>query len=49
MTSQAMGNPDFPLYNPTTQQTAIWYLNDNVLVHHAAGPTLPDRSTLIAP
>ena len=25
------GKPDYLLYNPTTQQTAMWYLKDNVL------------------
>ena len=28
------------LYTPTTRQTAIWYLNDDVLIGHAFGPTL---------
>src|SRR5258707_1179626 len=34
------GKPDYLLYNPTTQQTAIWYLNNEVLIGHAFGPTL---------
>jgi hypothetical protein len=34
------GKPDYLLYNPSTQQTAIWYLNNNVLIRHAFGPTL---------
>jgi FG-GAP repeat len=35
------GNPDFLLYNPGTHETAIWYLNNNVFVSSASGPTLP--------
>ena len=34
------GKPDYLLYSPTTQQTAIWYLNNDVLIGHAFGPTL---------
>jgi hypothetical protein len=29
------------LYNASSCQTAIWYLNDNVFVAAAYGPTLP--------
>jgi len=32
--------PDYLLYNPTTLQTVIWYLNNNVLSGQALGPTL---------
>jgi hypothetical protein len=35
------GRPDYPLYNASTRQTAIWYLNNNVYVGGAYGPTLP--------
>src|SRR5205814_627235 len=35
------GNPDYVLCNATTRQTAIWYLNNNVFVSAAFGPTLP--------
>ncbi len=35
------GNPDYLLYNAGTRQTAIWYLNNNVFVSAAFGPTLP--------
>ena len=35
------GNPDFLLYNPGTHEPAIWYLNNNVFVSSASGPTLP--------
>src|SRR5207248_2655057 len=34
------GHPDYLLYNPTTRQTAIWYLNNNVRVGAANGPTV---------
>ena len=33
------GKPDYLLYNPSTRQTVIWYLNNNVLIGHAYGPT----------
>jgi FG-GAP-like repeat len=35
------GHPDLVLYAPGTRQTAIWYLNNNVFVRGAYGPTLP--------
>src|SRR5438034_1044989 len=35
------GKPDFLLYNVSTRQTAIWYLNNNVHIGSALGPTLP--------
>ena len=34
------GKPDYVLYNANTRQTAIWYLNNNVYVSAAYGPTL---------
>ena len=34
------GKPDYLLYNGSTHQTAIWYLNNNVLVSGAYGPTI---------
>ncbi len=34
------GKPDYLLYNPTTRQTVIWYLNNDVLIGSAYGPTL---------
>ncbi len=34
------GHPDFVLQNANTRQTAIWYLNNNVYVSGAYGPTL---------
>ena len=35
------GHPDYVLANASTGQTAIWYLNNNVLIRGAFGPTLP--------
>jgi FG-GAP-like repeat len=35
------GKPDYVLLNAATRQTAVWYLNDNVFVSAAGGPTLP--------
>src|SRR6266567_1897166 len=34
------GKPDYLLYNVITRQTAIWYLNNNVHIGGALGPTL---------
>jgi len=34
------GSPDYVLQNVSTRQTAIWYLNNNVYVSSAYGPTL---------
>src|SRR2546421_551611 len=41
------GRPDYLLYNPATRQTAIWYLNNNVYVSSAFGPTLPAAWSLV--
>jgi hypothetical protein len=35
------GKPDYVLYNAGTRQTAIWHLNNNVLVDSVYGPSLP--------
>lgn len=35
------GKPDYLRYNPGTRQTVIWYLNNNVFVSAAFGPTIP--------
>src|SRR5207253_2012292 len=35
------GEPDYLLYNVSTRQTAIWYLNNNVFVAGTYAPTLP--------
>src|SRR5262249_51011125 len=40
------GKPDYVLY-ASTHQTGIWYLNDNVYVNGASGPTLAAGSVLI--
>src|SRR4030095_1501349 len=32
--------PDYVLQNPTTRQTASWYVNNNVYIGGAYGPTL---------
>jgi hypothetical protein len=45
----ANGKPDYVLYNAGTRQTAIWYLNNNVFVNGAFGPTLPAGWSLAAP
>jgi hypothetical protein len=34
------GHPDWVVQNINTRQTAIWYLNNNVLIGSAFGPTL---------
>jgi hypothetical protein len=34
------GKPDYVLYNASTRQTAIWYMNNNVFVGGAYGPTI---------
>jgi len=41
------GKPDYVLYNAATRQTAIWYLNNNVLQGQAPGPTLPAGWSLV--
>jgi hypothetical protein len=37
------------LYNTITRQTTIWYLNNNVFIGSAFGPTLPAGWSLTAP
>ena len=37
----ADAKPDYVLDNAVTHQTAVWYLNNNVFVAGAFGPTLP--------
>lgn len=34
-------HPDFVLYNHSTHQTAIWYMNNNVHIGSHLGPTIP--------
>jgi hypothetical protein len=43
------GKPDYLLYNAAARQTAIWYLNNNVLVSGAYGPALPAGWSLTGP
>ena len=40
-TSMRDNKPDYVLYNAVTHQTGVWYLNNNVFVGGAYGPTLP--------
>jgi hypothetical protein len=35
------GEPDYLLYNASTRQTAVWYMNNNIFVGGGYGPTLP--------
>jgi FG-GAP-like repeat len=35
------GHPDYVVQNVTTHQTALWYLDNNVLIGGDLGPTLP--------
>jgi hypothetical protein len=41
------GRPDYVLQTPNTRQTAIWYLNNNVVVGGAYAPTLPPGWNLV--
>src|SRR5438132_5514725 len=41
------GYPDYVLYNASSRQTAIWYLNNNVYVSGGFGPTLPVNWSLV--
>ena len=41
--------PDYLLYNASTGQTAIWYLNDHQLIGTASGPTIPANWSLVMP
>jgi hypothetical protein len=42
------GKPDFVLYNPTTQGTVAWYLNNNRRVEAAVGRFLPPGWILVS-
>ena len=35
------GKPDYLLYNASTRRTAVWYMNNNVFLGGAYGPTVP--------
>ena len=41
------GHPDYLLYNASTRQTALWYLNNNVHIGGASGPTLRPVGDLV--
>lgn len=41
------GFPDYLVYNRTTRRTALWYLNDSVLVGSDYGPTIPAGWSLV--
>src|SRR5437762_12125274 len=43
-------HPDYVLFlqNAKTPQTAIWYLNNNVFISAASGPTLPSWWILVS-
>jgi hypothetical protein len=41
------GRPDYLLYNGSTGQTVLWYLNNNVLIGAASGPTLPTGYSVV--
>jgi hypothetical protein len=43
------GHPDYLLFRPSTEGTAIWYLDDNVRVFSAFGPTTWAGWSLVAP
>jgi hypothetical protein len=39
---------DYLLYNSSTRQTTIWYLNNNIFLSSASGPTLPGGWQVVA-
>ncbi len=41
------GKPDYALYNSSAHATAIWYMNNNVRVGGASGPTIPGDWQLV--
>jgi uncharacterized delta-60 repeat protein len=41
------GHPDYVLFNAVTHQTAVWYLNNNVFLGGAFGPSLPPNWNII--
>src|SRR5205085_1628620 len=41
------GHPDYLLFNPSTRQTVLWYLNNNVVIGAASGPTLPPSYSVV--
>jgi hypothetical protein len=45
------GKPDYLLYNPSTRETVIWDMDDNVRTNAVFGPRLPSTGgwSLVAP
>ena len=43
------GKTDYLLFNASIRRTAIWYLDNNVFLSGAFGPTLPLAWSLAAP
>ena len=43
------GHPDYLLYNPSTRQTSILYINISVYMGGAYGLTLPSGWSVVAP
>jgi FG-GAP-like repeat len=41
------GNPDYVLYNVTTRQTVVWYMDGNIHVSTSYGPTFPAGWSLV--
>jgi hypothetical protein len=41
------GKPDCVIFNASTRQTAIWYLNNNVYAGGAYGPSIPSPWSLV--
>jgi hypothetical protein len=39
--------PDYVIYNLSTRQTAVWYLNNNVFIGRAFGPSIPAPWSLV--
>jgi hypothetical protein len=39
--------PDFVIFNASTRQTALWYLNNNVYIGGAFGPSIPAPWSLV--
>ena len=43
------GSPDYLLYNSSTGQTAVWYLDNYALIGNAVGPTTWAGWSIVAP
>ena len=43
------GKPDYLLFNASTRHTVIWYMDNNVPIASAYGPTLVAGWSLVAP